>query len=487
MRTLRPLAFSLLLAELAVGLAQAQSWQAIANLPPIPYLSTSLLLRDGRVMVDQPNTGNWAILTPDSTGNYVNGTWSMAASMPEGYGPYYFASAVLPDGRVLVEGGEYNMGVQDRTKLGAIYDPAKDSWTPVNPPAGWEHVGDAASTVLPNGTYMQANCCTNQVALFNEKNLTWTATGSTLTQNNNEMGWALLPNGTVLEVNTEAACGNNMSSELYDPGTGTWSCGPELPQQLWGGDNEMGTTVVMYNNKVIQFGGLISATAILDLASNTWSIGPMPPNGLSQDDSPSALEPNGKVLAVLFPRGFPKGGCQFMEYDPDQDTLTNTVNPPECPDNSTGIPTRLLMLPTGQILYTNFERVARVFTPSPGVASAAVPTIYPPVGILKSGSANNVLYGKQLNGLSQVNMYGDDAQQATNYPLIQLQDVRTGIVWWAKTHDDSSSGIAPNQMGFTKFDLDSKMPGGAFDMTVVTNGIRSNTIRVNVISNHPGE
>ena len=48
------------------------------------------------------------------TGNYANGTWSQLASLPvingTQYAPLYFASAVLPDGRVLIMGGEFNGG-----------------------------------------------------------------------------------------------------------------------------------------------------------------------------------------------------------------------------------------------------------------------------------------------------------------------------------------------------------------------------------------
>ena len=65
--------------------------------------------------------------------------------MPSDYAPLYFASAVLPDGRVLVEGGEYNFLRQDETNLGAIYDPIKNKWTNVNPPSGWSEIGDSPS------------------------------------------------------------------------------------------------------------------------------------------------------------------------------------------------------------------------------------------------------------------------------------------------------------------------------------------------------
>ena len=50
----------------------------------------------------------WWKLTPDINGVYVNGTWTQIATLPNGYAPDAYASAVLPDGRVIVEGGEYN-------------------------------------------------------------------------------------------------------------------------------------------------------------------------------------------------------------------------------------------------------------------------------------------------------------------------------------------------------------------------------------------
>ena len=73
-----------------------------------------LLLSNGTVLVhDEPDTNKlaatnaWYKLTPDSKGSYIDGTWSKIASMPNNYAPLYFASAILPDGRMIVEGGEY--------------------------------------------------------------------------------------------------------------------------------------------------------------------------------------------------------------------------------------------------------------------------------------------------------------------------------------------------------------------------------------------
>jgi hypothetical protein len=94
-----------------------------------------------------------------------------------------------------------------------------------------------------------------------------------------------------------------------------------------------------------------------------------------------------------------------------------------------------------------------------------------------------VLYGKQLNGLSENNAYGDDYQGSTNYPLIQLTNVSTGNVYWALTHDESTHSIAPGTIMYTKFDIPASLPatpGGPTDyiLNVVTNGIRSAGIHV---------
>jgi hypothetical protein len=124
-----------------------------------------------------------------------NGTWSLIASLPAGYAPLYFASQVLPDARVIINGGEYNFGVPVWTPLGAIYDPLKNTWTSIAPPAGWSTIGDAQSIVLPNGQYMLANCCTKQQAILDLATMTWTPTGANKADINDEEGWTLLPDG----------------------------------------------------------------------------------------------------------------------------------------------------------------------------------------------------------------------------------------------------------------------------------------------------
>ena len=480
------IALSVLLA--LAGIAGAQSWTTLTNQPGAAT-GPLLQLRDGRILVNEsqgPDPGVWFILTPDVHGSYVNGTWSVTGHLPAGYAPVYFGSQVLLNGRqVVIEGGEYNNGTAVWTTLGAlgtITPWGNVSWVPNSPPTGWGTIGDAESITLANGKYMQANCCTPQNAIFNGPN-SWTATGSVIQGNNDESGFTLLTNNEVLTVDAKnSACGNgtNGGAELYNQGTGTWSCTGQTPIHLYNpADEELGAAVLTYNNKVFQSGGNIVATAVYNVASGTWTAGPTPPNGLDQADGPSALLPNGNVLNDYSP-GLFQAGCQFMEYNPYLNSLSFAPNGLGCPSGSSFYG-HLMILPTGQVLFTDFgNSPVAVYNPASGVIAAAVPTILAASTSLGIGSVNNILYGKQLNGLTQNNGYGDDNQSDTDYPLVRLTNTQTGNVYYAFTHDDSTHSIAPGTIMYTYFDLPTTIPAGKYSLQSVANGIGSNSIVVAV-------
>ena len=219
----------------------------------------------------------------------------------------------------------------------------------------------------------------------------------------------------MLTVDTKraGACGASKASELYNPATGVWSCGPQTPVQLYNSrDEEMGAAVLMHNNKAWQMGGNVVASAVYDVASNTWSAGPTPSGGPDQADGPSALEPNGNVLAMLSP-GLFLTGCQFVEYNPNTNSLSNTLNPTNCPDADSSFYGHLMILPTGEIMFTDFSNLVEIYAPAAGVVAGVAPTILVSSINLNSGSTNNLLYGYQLNGLTQNNAYGDDYQGDT--------------------------------------------------------------------------
>ena len=72
-------------------------------------------------------------------------------------------------------------------------------------------------------------------------------------------------------------------------------------------------------------------------------------------------------------------------------------------------------------------------------------------------------------------------QTATNYPLVRITNNSTGHVFYARTHDHSTMGVATgNTTVSTNFDVPSSMEKGASQLEVVANGIPSQPVSVTV-------
>jgi len=170
-------------------------------------------------MFQSNSSSDFYKLTPDNTGSYLNGTWTKLASLPSGYSPDAFASAVFADGRVVVVGGEYNFGSFVLTNLGAIYDPTANTWTSLTPPSFWPFIGDSPSAVLANGKYLVGNKLVRQTAVLDPVTLTWTKVSSAGKADfNAEEGWTLLPDGTILTADVKRA----PNAEKYVPSMQKW-------------------------------------------------------------------------------------------------------------------------------------------------------------------------------------------------------------------------------------------------------------------------
>ncbi len=306
MKVSRSLGIALLmLAFCSIAFAQvpAASWTKLTHQPTF-QTDTALLLTDGSVMMHQYNSGNWWKLTPTNTASYAAGTWTQLASMPSGYAPLYFAAAVLPDGRVLIEGGEYNQLVQDETNKGAIYDPVANTWTNVNPPSGWFTIGDSPAVVLPDGTFMmgQGGQPSTQQVVFDASTLTWTAVTNTHKADGfSEEGFALTPAGDVLVVD----CEDGTNSELFNPSSMTWSSAGSTIVSLPNSGNlgivpEMGPLVQRPDGSIVAFGAT-THTSIFSTTSGTWKQGPDYPNSDDMADGPASILPDGNVLVYTSP------------------------------------------------------------------------------------------------------------------------------------------------------------------------------------------
>jgi hypothetical protein len=488
MKVFRTLAIALLTLLVWSGIASSQEapatskWQKLTNAPSFDA-DTPLLLTDGTVMVHQYQSTKWWRLTPSITGSYIAGTWTELASAPTGYEPLYFASAVLADGNVVVEGGEYD-GSQSETNSGAIYNPVTNTWTSITAPSGWTHIGDAQSVVLPNGTFMLGNCgyagseCTPfqlQQALLDETTLTWTITGSGKADQNSEEGWTLLPTGDVLTVDMN----NGMESERYNPTTGDWSLAGNTFSKLPNAScYEIGPAVLRPDGTVFAVGGT-SKTNIYNSSTGVWSAGPTFTGGLGVDDGPAAILPDGNVLIDAAPISpCYAAGSKFFEFN---GTTLTAVPAPAGASNNPSYVGRMLVLPTGQILFTDGTKTVEVYTATGTYQSAWQPTITSVASTLTAGSTNNVIKGTQFNGLSQGAMYGDDAQMATNYPIIRIVNQTTKDVYYCRTHNHSTMGVATGAtIVSTEFDVPSGIATGTSELYVVANGIPSKPKKVTI-------
>lgn len=452
------------------GAAAPGKWQKIVNQPSFDT-DTALLLTDGTVMVHEYSAttmNRWWRLTPDSNGNYVNGTWSQLASMASDYGPLYFASAVLPDGRVLVEGGEYNFLQFAETNKGAIYDPVANSWTTVNPPAGWSSIGDSPCVVLDDGTFMMGQNASKKQVLFNAANLTWTAVGTGKADNYSEEGFAKLPGGKVLTVD----CANGTNSELFDPATNQWStAGSTIVKLPDAGSLEIGPLVQRPDGTVVAFGGTVH-NAIYTPSTGTWATSADFPGGNDMADAPASLLPDGNILVFASPGIFQQPGTWFVF---DGTTFTQTAQT-QSGHNLTSYQDRLLLLPTGQVLSVVAEGQTidvEIYTSKGKPVNSWKPAISSVPSSVTRGSSYQIS-GRQFNGLSAGADYGDDATMATNYPLVRITNTATGHVFYARTHNHSTMAIATgNTIVSTTFDVPATAETGASTIVVVANGLAS--------------
>jgi hypothetical protein len=473
-------------------------------LPPDAPVSAEnmLLLSDGTVMVHGGggNAGkDWAKLTPDANGSYFNGTWSSIASMS--LERLFFTSDVLPDGRVFVLGGEYSgpNTTNNDTNTGEIYDPVTNRWSTIaNFPLA--QFGDGPSEVLPDGRVLAGSIFGSQTPIYDPASDTWTTNNSLNLLNNDssaEETWVKLPDGSILTYDIQ---GNNpQAAQRFDSSQNKWVAAGQSPVQLGanGGANivnELGPAHLLPDGRVFYLGAS-GQTAFYTQSTNSWTAGPAIPNNLVAADAPGAMLPNGDVLFAASPAitsdaqgnaNF-SGPTTFFEFNPTNNQYTNVT--PDTTDQafSTGgasFTYSMQVLPTGQVLVSNDGSQLVLFTPDGSPNSSWQPTIN---SIRHDGGNTFTLRGTQLNGISEGANYGDDAEMASNYPIVQLSQPGpnvpllgpTTIVTYARTSNWSSTGVAtgsaPESVDFT---LPAGFAPGIYNLSVVANGIASKPVLV---------
>ena len=467
----------------------------------------AFLLTDGSILLNECASGygtrRWWKLAPDGAGNYVGGIWSRVADSINAR--KYFASAVLADGRFVVAGGEYSdtsgSNKKDESPKCEIYDPVANTWTQIATPGNLAQLGDAACCMLADGRLLIADINSTQTFTLNPSNLQWSlaAVNRAKTMNPQEESWVLMADGTVVTPE----CANPPNAEKYDPASDQWVSAFALKANIVeNASSEIGPGVLLPDGRAFFVGSNGGNTALYTsggtpTAHGTWAAGPpilSPPGSrqvLGSKDGPGALEPGGKFLFPVAPVDGQKNNynspCSFFECDGTNIARVNDPPNSNCP-TYVG---RLLVLPTGEILWTReddsgmylFQSTDAPQDPWRPVITAA------PVSVTPGTTVN--ISGTQFNGISQASAYGDDHTPATNYPIVRIRNHKNGLVRYCRTANHSintpngtqpSMGVATgNTLITTQLAIPGDIELGPSELFVVANGIPSKPVAVNII------
>jgi hypothetical protein len=403
----------------------------------------------------------------------------------------------------------------------ALIDPTQK--TTFSSLCGTQAFADMISESLPNGSVLMAPVCPKNCgdtlifnpATFNPNSLGsgWsfggtlantvnTPASAQFTCNQQEVTWVKLQDGSILTADPPMSAGANETSERYIPSLNQWI--PDTPLGFtlfdsefgYSGDGEEGPAFLLPNGHAIFIGGdpatgtYTPGTQAPDSppVTGTWTKGGLSPNGpatggapLSADDVPGAMMVDGNILLAL---NFAATSADsngnptpifFYEYDFTQGSFIEVLGPgnPGAPSPWTDCSaTSMLDLPDGTILMPSGCDGTQLYVYQPG--GPPLPQGKPSIiSIAPNSDGSYLLTGTGLNGISEGASFGDDAQMASNYPLVRLTD-GTGKVTYARTHNWSGAGVMTGSATVsTEFTLPASVvqaPWQTYSLQVVANG-----------------
>jgi hypothetical protein len=492
------------------------TWKQVASIPAAfqyaPIFYPAAVLKDGRVI-------------------FAGGEYNFAGSSGNVvaiYDPFADSWTSLAPPDFLVAQGVASQGcdIKGNRGTGATYK-------------YWCGIGESPNGVLPDGSFMVGDSgyefpppgpcpapCVGKLEALLPPPYTgpWIQTGLSKHDGNTEQQFTLLPSpqGTSLTLGlvvdtyhgfgyygtapTPICTGSSLagngasgwqSSELYVKGNyfgafpGDWYCLGDTVEPLWQG-NEMGPAVLRSDGTVFQ-GGADQYTAILG-ADFKWKAGPGYPidssgNQLTMSDAPGALLRNGNVLISTSPGRDTTNPSVFFELTPDPSNVLVQVPAVSYASTMGGSGyVQFLELPTGQIWATSNRSGygIEIYTPNnPNYNNAWAPALSATCFLCRVHTTKpNKWFGQRFNGMSQGASYGDEFQSASNYPLVRITDHVNGRVYYCRTYNFSSMGVATGNLSVsTDFDCSkAKVPLGTIGtLEVVANGIPSNRQLVFVV------
>jgi hypothetical protein len=304
--------------------------------------------------------------------------------------------------------------------------------------------------------------------------------------------------------------GANQHTALYTQSTNTWAPGPDtlstlsnpfgsIDHALFGADDAPAALMpnghVLFAvdagpNPVNGKGRTATGSAIISHIHSTagmqvfWSV--VQANGnsdvippftyITSIDSPHQVHISAAATGSAEELGLVFGGIfsnptELFDFDPQSGTSSPVR--PQLPDpNLTANPaflTRMLVLPTGQVLFNDgVSNQLYIYTPK----GSANPAYWPVIDKVHYDDGVFTLTGRQLNGPSNGSAYGDDVQSNENYPIVRLQN-SSGLVFYCRSRDWTSTGVGNIPQESVRFTLNRAVVPGSYQLTVSAAGISS--------------
>jgi N-acetylneuraminic acid mutarotase len=246
-------------------------WGATGLLTTNRYQSTATLLPSGKVLI--AGGSNYRNLPNAELFDPATSTSSATGSMTTGHDNH--TATLLLSGKVLVAGG-FSGTVGEGIATAELYDPAKGTWTAISPMRSPRFFHTA--TLLQDGKVLVAggvngDATIGTAELYDPTAGTWTLINP-MSTNRSQHTATLLPNGKVL-VAGGGGSGTYSSAELFDPATGVWSLtGPMNIIRL------SHTATLLQDGRVLVAGGwnptpgasaAEADTELYDPGTGTWS------------------------------------------------------------------------------------------------------------------------------------------------------------------------------------------------------------------------
>jgi PKD repeat protein len=318
-----------------------------------------------------------------------------------GWDMFCNAMAVLPDGRVLINGGNLQYDPFHGQPRNALYDPATGLFADIQNMAHGRWYPTA--TVLADGSVMtfsglDETGATNTAVEFYSAASGWSAPSMA--------GWTpplyprlhLLPDGRVLYS------GSGTGSRVFTPSTKTWT--GIIATTNYSGTRTYGTSVLLpltpansYRPRVMIFGGgnpATPTTEIIDMSASTpqWQYGPS--MSLPRIEMNATILPNGRVLATGGSKNDEEAASASLKadlYDPISNTFSSAganAYPRLYHSGSLLLPDATVALLGGNPTRGSYEQRIEVYKPAYLFNADGSPASRPTIGGL---NASSLTYG----------------------------------------------------------------------------------------------